>query len=126
LLGGCRDKVPAYASTFPNMGTIQDYADHALACKKEGYTHYKIHPYYFYDPVTKESDPGRPSHIAQDIEVCYAIRDAVGVEHRYKSRVAGGAWSAVQTVLQQAEALSAQWDVKVVSQTSKAVPTSGH
>ncbi|MFZ4629237.1 MAG: type I restriction enzyme endonuclease domain-containing protein [Blastocatellia bacterium] len=34
--------------------------------------------------------------------------------------------SAVQTVLQQAEALSAQWDVKVVSQTSKAVPTSGH
>jgi len=34
--------------------------------------------------------------------------------------------SAVQTVLQQAEALSAQWDVNVVSQTPKAVPTSGH
>lgn len=80
LLGGCREKVPAYASTFPNMGTVQDYADHALACKNEGYTHYKIHPYYFYDPVTKQSDPGRPSHIAQDIEVCYAIREAVGDE----------------------------------------------
>ncbi|MCZ6633513.1 MAG: enolase [bacterium] len=78
LLGGCRDKVKAYASTFPNMGTVQDYADHAAACKAEGYTNYKIHPYYFYDPVTKESDPGRPSHIDQDIEVCRAVRNAVG------------------------------------------------
>ena len=47
LLGGCRDKVKAYASTFPNMGSPQEYADHAAACKAEGYTHYKIHPYYF-------------------------------------------------------------------------------
>lgn len=78
LLGGCRDKVKAYASTYPNMGTPDDYAQHALACKRRGYTHYKIHPYYFWDPVTQKPDPGRPSHINQDIEVCQAVRAAVG------------------------------------------------
>jgi L-alanine-DL-glutamate epimerase-like enolase superfamily enzyme len=78
LLGGCRDKVKAYASTYPNMGSPQDYADHAAACKKEGYTHYKIHPYYFWDPETGKPDPGRPSHIKQDIEACRLVRDAVG------------------------------------------------
>ena len=80
LLGGCRDKVKAYASTFPNMGSVQAYADHALACQNEGYTHYKIHPYYFWDPITKQPDPGRPSHIEQDIQVCHAVREAVGDE----------------------------------------------
>jgi L-alanine-DL-glutamate epimerase-like enolase superfamily enzyme len=80
LLGGCRDKVKAYASTFPSMGSPQEYADHALACKKEGYTHYKIHPYYFWDPVTKQSVQGRPSHIKHDIQACVAVREAVGEE----------------------------------------------
>jgi L-alanine-DL-glutamate epimerase-like enolase superfamily enzyme len=78
LLGGCRDKVKAYASTYPNMGTPDDYAQHALDCKRQGYTHYKIHPYYFWDPLTRTPDPGRPSHIGQDIEVCQAVRAAVG------------------------------------------------
>ena len=78
LLGGCRDKVKAYASTYPNMGTPDDYAQHALACKRQGYTHYKIHPYYFWDPLLRAPDPGRPSHIDQDIEVCRAVRAAVG------------------------------------------------
>jgi L-alanine-DL-glutamate epimerase-like enolase superfamily enzyme len=78
MLGGCRDKVKAYASTYPNMGTPDDYANHALACKRQGYTHYKIHPYYFWDPLTRKSVPGRPSHIEQDIEVIQAVRAAVG------------------------------------------------
>jgi L-alanine-DL-glutamate epimerase-like enolase superfamily enzyme len=78
LLGGCRDKVKAYASTFPNMGTPEEYAAHALDCKRQGYRHYKIHPYYFWDPVTRLPDPGRPSHIDADIEVCRAVRAAVG------------------------------------------------
>jgi L-alanine-DL-glutamate epimerase-like enolase superfamily enzyme len=78
LLGGCREKVKAYTSTYPNMGAPDDYAQHALACKQQGYTHYKIHPYYFWDPVTQQPDPGRPSHIEQDIEVCQAVRAAVG------------------------------------------------
>jgi L-alanine-DL-glutamate epimerase-like enolase superfamily enzyme len=78
LLGGCRDKVRAYASTFPNMGPPEVYAQHALECKQQGYTHYKIHPYYFYDPIKQLADPGRPSHTKQDIEACRAVREAVG------------------------------------------------
>jgi len=66
LLGGCRDKVKVYASTFPNMGLVEDYAEHAAACKAEGYTHCKIHPYYFWDLIKKELGPGRPSHVEQD------------------------------------------------------------
>ena len=78
LLGGCRDKVKAYASTYPNMGQPEDYAEHAAVCKMQGYKAYKIHPYYFWNPVTKQPDPGRPSHIEQDLEVCRAVRDKVG------------------------------------------------
>ena len=78
LLGGCRDKVKAYASTFPNMGTPEEYAEHALACKQRGYKAYKIHPYYFADPVTFDPAPGRPSHIEMDIVACRAVREAVG------------------------------------------------
>ena len=78
LLGGCRDKVKAYASTYPNMGTPEEYAQHALDCKARGYTHYKIHPYYFYDPLTKTANPGRPSNIESDIQACRAVRGAVG------------------------------------------------
>jgi hypothetical protein len=80
LLGGCRDRVKAYASTFPNMGQPEVYAAHARACQAQGYRHYKIHPYYFWDPLTGQPDPGRPSHIEQDIEACRAVRAAVGPE----------------------------------------------
>ncbi len=78
LLGGCRDKVKAYASTFPNLGPPEVYAEHALECKRQGYRHYKIHPYYFWNPITKQPDPGRPSHTDADIEACRAVRAAVG------------------------------------------------
>jgi L-alanine-DL-glutamate epimerase-like enolase superfamily enzyme len=78
LLGGCRSKVKAYASTFPNVGPPEVYAAHARECKAQGYTHYKIHPYYFWDPVTQQPDPGRPSHVDWDIRACQAVRDAVG------------------------------------------------
>ncbi len=78
LMGGCRDRVPAYASTYPNMGTPEDYAAHAAECLQQGYRHYKIHPYYFWDPVSQRPDPGRPSHIEQDIAVCRAVRARVG------------------------------------------------
>jgi L-alanine-DL-glutamate epimerase-like enolase superfamily enzyme len=80
LLGGCRDKVKAYASTYPNMGRPDEYAAHALACKEQGYTHYKIHPYYFWDPDTGQPDRGRPSHVEWDIAACRAVREAVGPE----------------------------------------------
>ena len=80
LLGGCRSRVKAYGSTFPNMGTPEEYGEHAAACKEQGYTHYKIHPYYFWDPIKKQPAPGRPSHIEQDIEACRAVRARVGDE----------------------------------------------
>jgi len=78
LLGGCRERVLAYASTYPNMGMPEDYAAHALACKAQGYRHYKIHPYYFWNPETRQPDPGFPSHIDWDLAVCRAVREAVG------------------------------------------------
>lgn len=78
MLGGARDKVKAYASTYPNMGSIQNYVDHALDCKAQGYQAYKIHPYYFWNPETEQAVPGRPSHIKHDIELIHAVADAVG------------------------------------------------
>jgi len=78
LLGGCRDRVKAYASTWPNMGPPELYAQHALDCKAKGYKAYKIHPYYFWDPETGKPDPGRPSHVDWDIDCCEAVREAVG------------------------------------------------
>ena len=78
VLGGCRDRVKAYASTYPNMGTPEEYAEHALACKQQGYKAYKIHPYYYWDPETRQAMAGRPSHIDWDIKCCRAVREAVG------------------------------------------------
>ena len=68
LIGGARDKVKAYASTYPNIGKPKVYAEHALTCKKEGYIAYKIHPHYFWNPETGKPTPGRPSNIKADIE----------------------------------------------------------
>ena len=78
LLGGCRDRVKAYGSTYPNLGPPDVYAAHAVECQQQGYTHYKIHPYYFWDPATGKPDPGRPSHIEWDLEACRQVREAVG------------------------------------------------
>ena len=81
LMGGARDKVKAYASTYPNIGKPQVYADHALACKKEGYIAYKIHPHYFWNPDTGQPTPGRPSNIRADIETIHLVREAVGPDY---------------------------------------------
>ena len=78
LLGGCRDKVKAYASTFPNMGQPEDYAKHALDCKKQGYKAYKVHAYIYWDPYKWQPAPQLPGYPEEDIEVCRAVRDAVG------------------------------------------------
>ena len=81
LLGGARDRVKAYASTYPNLGDAEVYAEHALACKREGYLAYKIHPHYFWDPATRQATPGRPSNIDRDIATCRAVRSAVGPDY---------------------------------------------
>ncbi len=76
LLGGCREKVKAYASTYPNMGPPENYAEHALACQRQGYKAYKIHPYYYWNPATKQAVPGRPSHVDWDLAACRGGRGA--------------------------------------------------
>ena len=80
VMGGARDRVKAYASTYPNIGKPQVYADHALACKAEGYQAYKIHPHYFWNPDTGQPTNGRPSNIRADIETVNLVREAVGPE----------------------------------------------
>jgi L-alanine-DL-glutamate epimerase-like enolase superfamily enzyme len=80
-MGGARDRVKAYASTYPNLGDPEVYAEHALACKREGYLAYKIHPHYFWDPSTRQPTPGRPSNIDWDIRTCQAVREAVGPDY---------------------------------------------
>jgi len=81
LMGGARDRVKAYASTYPNLGAPSVYADHALECKRQGYLAYKIHPHYFWDPTTRQPTPGRPSNVAADIETCRLVREAVGPDY---------------------------------------------
>ena len=81
LMGGARDRVKAYASSHKNMGQPEDYAAHALACIEEGYTAYKIHPHYFWDPATRQPTPGRPSNIDADIATARAVREAVGPDY---------------------------------------------
>lgn len=77
-LGGCRDKVKAYASSWPNMGKPEDYAQHALDCKRQGYKAYKVHAYIYFNPYTWEPGPQLPGFPEKDIEVCRAVREAVG------------------------------------------------
>lgn len=81
LLGGARDRVRTYASTYPNLGKPAVYAEHALACKEQGYPAYKIHPHYFWDPDTAQPTPGRPSNIKADIETIRLVREAVGEDY---------------------------------------------
>jgi hypothetical protein len=58
LLGGARGKDKAYASSFNTLGMPDDYAAHALDCRGRGYRAYKIHPYHYWNPATRE--PARP------------------------------------------------------------------
>ena len=78
MLGKARDRVRAYASTFPNIGDVDTYAKFALECKQAGYTAFKVHAYIYWDPINMQPAPRRPAFPKQDIEVCEAVRDAVG------------------------------------------------
>ncbi|MCH7605876.1 MAG: mandelate racemase [Chloroflexi bacterium] len=62
LLGTCRDRIPAYASSG-YLATPEDYGEEALHFQSLGWPAYKIHPH----AVPKE-----------DIEICRAVRRAVG------------------------------------------------
>ncbi len=62
LLGSYRDRVPAYASS-PVLTSKEAYAEQAAQFKADGWPAYKIHP---------------PTDPRVDIEVCRAVREAVG------------------------------------------------
>lgn len=80
LLGSAREKVRAYASSYNNLGTPEDYAAHAVECQQQGYQAYKIHPYHYFNPETKQFALPRPSYVDWDIAICEAVRAAVGDE----------------------------------------------
>ena len=62
LIGGYRNEVPAYASSAAHDST-EAFVEEALTCKARGFKGYKLHTH------------GVPEH---DIEVCRALRKAVG------------------------------------------------
>ena len=79
LAGGCRTRAKCYVTPHPDFGTPQDYAEHAVACKARGYGGYKIHGYLTMDPGTWEPvKPWSRSFPDADLEICRAVREAVG------------------------------------------------
>ena len=78
LLGGARDRVKAYASTAPNLGGPEVYAEHVRACQRQGYKAYKVHAYICWNPHTGEPAPQLPGFPKEDIEICRAVRAAAG------------------------------------------------
>ena len=80
LLGGYRDRVLAYCSTAPNLGGPEVYAKHALEAKERGYKAFKVHANIFWDPHKRGPAPGKPAFPKEDIEICRAVRAAVGDE----------------------------------------------
>lgn len=64
LLGGMRDRVPAYASTV-TLDSLQEYMDLAEVCLQKGYQAIKLHAW------------GR---LEEDAELCRALRAKVGDE----------------------------------------------
>jgi L-alanine-DL-glutamate epimerase-like enolase superfamily enzyme len=78
LLGGARDRVPAYGSTMcgddieGGLRTPEDYAAFALTLLGAGYSAIKLHTWM--PPVPGAPDPGL------DLKACAAVREAVGPE----------------------------------------------
>lgn len=76
LLGGYRDRIPAYGSTMcgdeivGGLSTPQEYADFALQLVERGYKAIKLHTWM--PPVSFAPSP------AMDIQACTAVRRAVG------------------------------------------------
>jgi L-alanine-DL-glutamate epimerase-like enolase superfamily enzyme len=64
LIGTCRDKALAYASSAPNQ-TLEQYIEEAQHYKSLGWKVYKIHP---------------RKNAKEDIAICTAVRQAVGAD----------------------------------------------
>ena len=78
LIGGYRDKVPAYGSTMcgdempGGLATPEDYGRFAEALLARGYKAIKLHTWM--KPVSFAPDP------RMDVKACAAVREAVGPE----------------------------------------------
>jgi L-alanine-DL-glutamate epimerase-like enolase superfamily enzyme len=76
LLGGFRDKVPAYASTMiaddleGGLNSPEAFADFAQKCREQGYPAFKIHTWM--PPIDRASGPER------DVAACRAVKERVG------------------------------------------------
>jgi L-alanine-DL-glutamate epimerase-like enolase superfamily enzyme len=76
ILGGFRDRVPAYASTMcgddipEGLDTPEAYGTFAETCVEQGYKAFKLHTWMH---------PYGPD-LSRDIAACQAVRDAVGPE----------------------------------------------
>ncbi len=74
LLGGSREKVPAYASTMcgddlpGGLDTPEHYADYAEQCVSEGYRGFKLHTWML--PYSAD--------VKRDLAACAAVRERVG------------------------------------------------
>ncbi|HWI74333.1 MAG TPA: enolase C-terminal domain-like protein [Baekduia sp.] len=71
LLGSCKDKVPAYFSSFFHA-TPEAFAEEAAHWREQGLKGYKLHP------PTQRRRGGEAVPVAEDIDACVAVRDAVG------------------------------------------------
>ena len=49
-----------------------------MECRARGYQAYKVHAYIYWDPYKNEPAPGKPAFPKEDVEVCQAVREAVG------------------------------------------------
>ena len=62
LLGTCRERLPAYASS-PSWPSVEQYVEEVQRFRSQGWRAYKIHPH------------GAPE---QDVRICRAVRNAAG------------------------------------------------
>ena len=79
LAGGAgRERIKAYASSYTDVGSPEEYADHAQECLEMGYQAYKLHTYRCLDPRTMTLAGRNLASPDYDIEACRAVRDRVG------------------------------------------------
>ena len=72
MLGTCRDRLATQASSWVH-GHTHTYAEEAAAYKAQGIRSYKLHP-----PTQRRLFQGEDVPLADDIEACALVREAVG------------------------------------------------
>jgi L-alanine-DL-glutamate epimerase-like enolase superfamily enzyme len=72
LLGGVKERLPAYASSL-HLATVEEYVPDALKAKEEGYKAYKIHP----GGGQRSTGPPIPAYLGH-MEEIRDVRKAVG------------------------------------------------